>query len=358
MKRIHVEPAWSFRDESGHRLDSQLFVLLNGIHEQGKLTAAAKAMGISYRHSWNLLNTWAAFFGCDLVVLEKGKGAKLTPLGEKLVWAEQRVVARLQPQLKSLASELNLEIQRSLEGVSPLLRLHASHGFAVELLSEYAEDFQLDLQFRSPDEALSALNRGTCDMAGFHVPTEVLSEAMISSYSELLKPRVHRIIRFITRQQGLIIRKGNPQNIQCLEDLTQDGVRFINRQKDAGTRGLFDELLRRKGIDASRITGYEEEEYTHSAIAAHVASDMADVGFGIEAAASRFGLAFIPITTESYVLVCHNKTLRQVAAIRLLEAISNESLQSKISSLPGYSLDHCGEIVRIEELFSWYDPNV
>lgn len=358
MKRIHVEPAWSFRDESGHRLDSQLFVLLNGIHEQGKLTAAAKAMGISYRHSWNLLNTWAAFFGCDLVLLEKGKGAKLTSLGEKLVWAEQRVVARLQPQLKSLASELNLEIQRSLEGVSPLLRLHASHGYAVELLSEYAEDFQLDLQFRSPDEALSALNRGTCDMAGFHVPTEVLSEAMIASYSQLLKPRVHRIIRFITRQQGLIIRKGNPQNIQSLADLTLDGVRFINRQKEAGTRGLFDELLRRNEIDASRISGYEEEEFTHSAIAAHVASGMADVGFGIEAAASRFGLAFIPITTESYVLVCHNKTLRQVAAIRLLEAVSNEALQNKIASLPGYSLDHCGEIVRIEELFSWYDANV
>ncbi len=357
MKRIHVEPAWSFRDESGHRLDSQLFVLLNGIHEEGKLTAATKAMGISYRHGWNLLNHWAAFFGCDLVQLEKGKGAKLTPLGEKLVWAEQRVVARLQPQLKSLASELNLEIQRSLEGVSPLLRLHASHGYAVELLSEYAEEFQLDLQFRTPEEALGALNRGTCDMAGFHVPTEVLSDAMIRSYSQLLKPRVHRIIRFITRQQGLMTRKGNPLNIQTLEDLTKVGVRFINRQKEAGTRGLFDELLRRNQIEPTHIQGYEEEEYTHSAIAAHVASNMADVGFGIEAAASRFGLDFIPVTTESYLLVCHNRTLRQAAAVRLLDTIKSESLQSTISRLPGYSLDHCGDVARIEELFSWYDPH-
>lgn len=357
MKRIHVEPAWSFRDESGHRLDPQLFVLLNGIHEQGKLTAAAKAMGISYRHSWNLLNQWAAFFGCDLVELEKGKGAKLTSLGEKLVWAEQRVVARLQPQLKSLASELNLEIQRSLEGVSPLLRLHASHGYAVELLSEYAEDFQLDLQFRTPEEALSSLNRGACDMAGFHVPTEVLSESMIRSYSQLLKPRVHRIIRFITRQQGLITQKGNPHGIHSLEDLSKDNIRFINRQKEAGTRGLLDELLRRNKIDSKRIQGYQEEEYTHSAIAAHIASDMADVGFGVEAAASRFGLDFIPVTTEYYLLVCHSRTLRQAAAVRLMDTLNSEALQSNIANLPGYSLDQCGEVVRIEEVFSWYDPN-
>lgn len=358
MKRIHVEPAWSFRDESGHRLDPQLFVLLNGIHEKGKLTEAAKLMGISYRHSWNLLNHWAAFFGCELVELEKGKGAKLTPLGQKLVWAEQRVVARLQPQLKSLASELNLEIQRSLEGVSPLLRLHASHGYAVELLSEYAEDFQLDLQFRTPEEALSALNRGACDMAGFHVPTEVLSRSMIESYSHSLKPRVHRIIRFITRMQGLMVKTGNPLNIETLADLTKDGVRFINRQKEAGTRALFDELLRREDIEPLRLQGYEDEEYTHSAVAAHIASDMADVGFGIEAAARRFGLDFIPITTEYYLLVCHSRTLRQAAAVRLLDTIKGDNLQRTIAALPGYSLDHCGDVVRIEEVFPWYDPSV
>lgn len=358
MKRIHVEPAWSFRDETGHRLDPQLFVLLNGIHEKGKLTEAAKLMGISYRHSWNLLNQWAAFFGCDLVELEKGKGAKLTPLGEKLVWAEQRVVARLQPQLKSLASELNLEIQRSLEGVSPLLRLHASHGFAVELLSEYADDFQLDLQFRTPEEALAALNRGACDMAGFHVPTEVLSDSMIESYSHALKPRVHRIIRFITRQQGLMVRKDNPLGIATLGDLTKDEVRFINRQKEAGTRALFDELLRREQVDPLQIEGYAEEEYTHSAIAAHIASDMADVGFGIEAAARRFGLDFVPITTEYYLLVCHSRALRQAATLRLLDAIKGEQLQSTIANLPGYSLDHCGDVVRIEKLFPWYDSRV
>ncbi|MBY4675429.1 substrate-binding domain-containing protein [Marinobacterium arenosum] len=352
-KRIHVEPAWSFRDEHGNRLDPKLFQLLNAVHQHGKLTEAAQQVGISYRHGWNLLNNWAAFFGSELVALQKGKGARLTPLGEKLRWAEQRVVARLEPQLKSLASELNLEIQRSLAGASPLLKLHASHGYAVELLPEYADSFQLDLQFRSAEEALAALNRGACDLAGFHLPTETLSEALIDSYSRHLKPRVHRVIRFITRCQGLIVKPDNPLQITQLDDLQRDGVRFINRQKNAGTRALLDELLRRAGIASARIDGYDDEEFTHSAVAAYVAAGMADVGFGVEAAARQFNLDFIPITTEHYMLVCHNRTLQQEATRRLLTMLSSEAFQQAIEQLPGYRLDRCGEVVPLSEVFPY-----
>ncbi len=354
MKRIHVEPAWSFRDEAGHRLDPQLFLLLNGIHDKGKLTAAAKQAGISYRHSWNLLNQWAAFFGCELVELQKGRGARLTSLGEKLLWAEQRVVARLEPQLKSLASELNVEIQRSLAGVSPLLRMHASYGYAVELLPDYADGYQLDLQFRSAEEALASLNRGSCDVAGFHVPIDILSESLIDTYRQYLKPRVHRIIRFITRCQGIMIRPDNPREIKELKDLVRDDVRFINRQKDSGTRALLDELLRRAGLNSARINGFEDEEYTHSAIAAYVASGMADAGFGVEAAARRFGLAFIPVTTEHYLMVCHKRTLKQAATRQLIASVRAESFQQAVEQLPGYSPSYCGEVVGIEEIFPWF----
>ena len=110
MKRIQIEPAWSFTDEAGNRLDPQLFGLLHAVHQSGKLTTAAAEAGISYRHAWNLLNKWADFFGVELVEMQKGRGARLSPLGDKLLWAEQRVAARLGPQLESLGSELNLEI--------------------------------------------------------------------------------------------------------------------------------------------------------------------------------------------------------------------------------------------------------
>ena len=69
MKRIRIEPAWSFTDEAGNRLDPQLFGLLQAIHRHGKLTFSAAEVGISYRHAWNLLNKWAEFFGAALVNL-------------------------------------------------------------------------------------------------------------------------------------------------------------------------------------------------------------------------------------------------------------------------------------------------
>jgi molybdate transport repressor ModE-like protein len=351
MKKIQITPAWSFTDEAGNRLDPQLFGLLGAVHQGGKLTLAAADVGISYRHAWNLLNKWADFFGVPLVDMQKGRGAQLSPLGEKLLWAEQRVAARLGPQLESLGSELNLEIQQLLEGVKPVLRLHASHGYAVALLPRFAQDFQLDLQYCSPQEALAALNRGACDLAGFHVPTAAISGPLMKNYRRLLKPRSHRIIRFITRCQGLMIKADNPHQIRGLADLLRSEVRFINRQKDSGTRALLDGLLRDAGLSVRKIRGFELEEYTHSAVAAYIAAGMADVGFGVEAAARQFGLGFVPLATEHYLMVCHKQSLNDPKVQRLIDMIESESFREAVSLLPGYSPSHCGKVCGVDALF-------
>ncbi len=350
-KRIQIDPTWTFRDEGGNTLDPQLFKLLAEIHQFKKLTSAAKAAGISYRHGWNLLNKWADFFGTELVKLEKGRGATLTPLGEKLLWAEQRVMARFQPQMANLASELNVEIQKALVNLTPLLRIQASHGYAVALLPQVCiNNLQLDLQYSSPLEALAALNRDACDIAGFHMPTGVAIPQLLERYQQLLKPRSHKIIRFISRQQGLMIAKNNPLQIEGLSDLVRSGVRFINRQEDSGTRALFDQLILNEGISASDISGYNNREFTHSAIAAYVASDMADVGFGVQQAAHQFGLGFMPICSEDYVLVCHQKNLQKAAVSQFIEIIKSEDFKQKVQKLAGYKSELSGAIETIEAL--------
>jgi len=351
MRRISVAPAWIFRDESGESLDPKLFVLLGGIREHGKLTQAAKQAGISYRHSWNLLNQWAAFFGCELVHLQKGRGASLTSLGEKLLWAEQRAVARLEPQLKSFASELNVEIQRSIDGVSPLLHVHASFGYAVELLPKFTHDYQLDLQYKGAEEALISLNKGNCDVAGFHLPMTMLDARYIDTYRRHLRPRAHKIVRFITRRMGLMVKPDNPLQIASLQDLMQDELRFINRERQSATRLLLDELLDRQDVAADLIQGFDDEEYTHSAVAAYVAAGMADVGFGVEAAARQFGLQFIPLVDEQYLMVCHQRTLQQEAMRRFVNSLRSEELADEVRHLAGYSPQGCGEIISVEQLF-------
>lgn len=348
IRKIQIVPTWSFRDDQGNQLDTKLFDLLRHIDRQQRLTAAARDSGMSYRHAWNLLNKWADFFGVALVKLEKGRGARLTALGEKLLWAEKRVVARLEPQLDNLTSELNIALRRIIDGVRPSLTVHASHGYAVELLPKFADGFELDLQYRSEYEALEALGSERCDIAGFHVPVDRLDTGVVSTLNTYLNPRTHHVISFITRQLGIMVAAGNPTSVRRLDDLLNPALRFINRERASGTRKLLDLLLQESSIDSEKIRGYQDEEFTHSAVAAYVAAGMADIGFGVEAAARQFGLEFIPITRERYLFICHRRTLEHEACIRMLEQMRSDAFHQAVAELPGYSATRCGQVVELK----------
>jgi molybdate transport repressor ModE-like protein len=345
MNKLHITPAWVFRSDDNYLFDVQMFDLLGHIHEHQKLTVAAKKSGISYRHAWNLLNRWQAFFGLPLVNMQKGQGTRLSTLGDTLLWGEQRLQARLGPQTESMASELNMELQQLLEGVHPVLRMHASHGYAVALLATFGEELELNLQYCNPEEALLALNRGDCDVAGFHLPTDpAFAQHILTKYQYLLDSESHSVIRFITRQQGLMTRPESSHSIKSLPDLTLPNVRFINRQRASGTRDLLNLLLARDGIAGHNIAGFEREEYTHTAVAAYVASNMADAGFGVEAAARQFGLAFTPLASEQYLLICQQDRLQDKKIQRLLTLLQSPHFVGSLDTLPGYLPDRCGTV--------------
>jgi len=354
MNRLTIRSSWAIESEDGRRLGPELFQMLNAIHDSGKLTTAAGRVGLSYRHAWNLVEAWNAFFGTPLVRFERGKGAHLTPLGEKLLWAEQRVSARLGVQLESVASELNLEINRLLTSATATIRIHGSHGFAVarvpELLENHAH-IQVDLRYPGSIEALASLARGGCDLAGCHVPEGRLATRAMRQYVRWLQPARQRLIHLVTRTQGLFVASGNPKGIRDLHDLTRPGITFVNRQKAAGTRLLFDQLLADAGIDGDRIHGYRTEEFTHAAIAAFVASGAADAGFGIEPAARRFRLDFVPIALERYLFVCNTQTLERPEIAELIAQLKTDRFRAMVAELPGYTCPRAGEVVRLEEEF-------
>lgn len=352
-KKLSISPAWVFRSEDGELFEPVLFRLLKGIRDSGKLTTAAEAAGISYRHAWNLLNRGADFFGLPLVLMRKGHGSRLSPLGEKLLWSEQRVKARLGPQIDSMASELNNQLQQLLAGAHPVLRLHASHGYAVALLPEFADQVELNLQYCNPAEALSALNRGDADLASFHFPAcPRLANQVMEVYRDQLDTRNLRVIRFVTREQGLIIRRDSRDTVAQLSDLTRPDIRFINRDEHSGTRILFNMLLAEQNIAEDQIRGAEREEFTHTAVAAYVAAGMADAGFGVKAAAAQFGLDFINLATEHYLLICHEDRLKQNNMRDLLGLMASEPFLSEIDKLAGYEPDRCGEICTFAELLA------
>ena len=139
--------------------------------------------------------------------------------------------------------------------------------------------------------------------------------------------------------------KGNPLKIEALQDLTRSDIFFVNRQRGAGTRELLDYNLKMAELHSDMIRGYENEEYTHLAVAAAVSSGRADCGMGIAAAASALELDFIPLFMESYDLIIPVEHYESELLLPLVELLSNDIFRSEVSALPGYNVESMGKIV-------------
>src|SRR5262249_47099299 len=134
MLNIEIETVWRFRKEGSPQSVVVMLGVLNEIRKTGKITSAANDAHLSYRHVWNLIEHWSQFFGVPLVETRRGKGSKLTAFGEKLVWAGERMQARLGPQLENLAQELATEIKPFLHHRPSGIRMQSSQCLAVSKL--------------------------------------------------------------------------------------------------------------------------------------------------------------------------------------------------------------------------------
>jgi putative molybdopterin biosynthesis protein len=348
MAKIEFAPSWRLHSAPVTPL---LVGLLRAIQRCGSLAAAAREVGYSYRHVWNLLGDWNRHMGQPLVALERGRGARLTPLAVKLVELEERARTRLAPHFAELAREFERELHAEASARAPRLNLHASHDLALERLPALAEG-ALELQFHSSVESLEALARGDCDLAGFHIAEQWQTPEIL----QRLKPGAHKLIGLAVRDQGLIVARGNAKGIQGLLDLARPGLRFVNRQRGSGTRLVFEQLLARAGIEGARISGYRREELTHIAVATAVADASADVGFGIRAAAAELELGFIPLVSERYLLACRSDRLQSAELKKFLALLRSKPFKAVLAALPGYDNAITGRVMEVEEGLSGPRP--
>ncbi|NPV78104.1 MAG: molybdopterin biosynthesis protein [Anaerolineae bacterium] len=222
-----------------------------------------------------------------------------------------------------------------------------SHDMTLDVLAQYLAGRGRRLVSANVGSlgGLIALRRGEAHLAGSHLLDPQTGEYNLSALRQYLPNMRVRLVTWVGREQGLIVAKGNPKKITSLEDLSRQDVRYINRQRGAGTRVLFDYHLQRLGIMPENVRGYDQEEYTHLSVAAAIASGRGDCGLGVTAAAQALELDFIPLFHERYDLVIPCQHLEGDLLTPIFELAADAKFREAIRALPGYDTTEMGKIV-------------
>ena len=237
---------------------------------------------------------------------------------------------------------------RPLASIERTLLAVGSHDVAIDLLAGELAGHRIELVSANVGSiaGLVALASGAAHLAGTHVldpETRAYNDRAVRRYGPVESVA---LVRFAEREQGLIVARGNPLALFTIADLAERGARYINRQRDAGTRLLFDDLLKRAGVPNAAIVGYERIEFSHLAVAALVAEGSADCGLGIRAAALALGCDFVSLAFEPYDLALRERDLADPRIARTIETIASPGLRAQIERLGGYDTQNAG-LVRL-----------
>ena len=180
-------------------------------------------------------------------------------------------------------------------------------------------------------------------MAGLHLLDPDTGEYNFPYIRNYLKGMEVRLINLVYREQGLMVQRGNPKDIRGLSDLLRKDTSFINRQKGSGTRILLDHTLKTLSLEPTQIQGYENEEFTHMAVASAVASGRVYTGLGILPAAKAMNLDFIPIAKERYDLIIPSIYFEEEKIQRVIEVIRSKEFKETVLQMGGYDVSRTGE---------------
>ncbi|SKA95649.1 putative molybdopterin biosynthesis protein [Paucidesulfovibrio gracilis DSM 16080] len=222
-----------------------------------------------------------------------------------------------------------------------------SHDNTLDLLADALMGLEVPLRLTSSHVGsmggLTAVKNGTALFAGAHLFDPETRDFNFPFLRRYLPNLAVQVVNLAIRHQGLIVPRGNPKGIQGVSDLTRKDIRFINRQRGAGTRILLDHHLEVEGVDFEQVRGYEHEEFTHMAVAVNVLTGAADCGLGIRAAAEALDLDFVPLARERYDLIFPAEHAEDFRLQALLALIGTEAFKQRINNLGGYETTLTGQ---------------
>ncbi|HAK89138.1 MAG TPA: molybdopterin biosynthesis protein [Nitrospiraceae bacterium] len=276
-----------------------------------------------------------------------GRGAGLLM---SLVRADGIIRIPADTEALSAGTEVEVELIRDKNEIKNTIVCIGSHDNTMDILANAVKkkypQFSLSSAHVGSMGGLTALKRGEAHFAGTHLLDEQSGEYNIPFIKRLLADRKIVLVNLVYRQQGFLVKKGNPKNIKGFEDLMRDDVIFINRQGGSGTRLLLDKHLRELGINPYMIKGYDREEYTHMAVASAVLTGLADTGIAVYSSAVALGLDFIPVANERYDLAIPSEFMDMEMIKILLEIIrEDKEFRATVEALGGYDTRDMGKAV-------------
>ncbi len=242
---------------------------------------------------------------------------------------------------------IQVSLYRSKAELEKTILCIGSHDLTLDLMAQFLSEHDRRLVSANVGSqgGLVALRRGEAHLTGSHLLDPETGEYNISYIRHYMPNVPVKVVALVGREQGLIVQKGNPKRITNLRSLTDPTVRYVNRQRGAGTRVLLDYHLKSMTISPDSVVGYSQEEYTHLAVAASVASGRADAGLGIAAAAQALELDFIPLFQERYDLVIPKEHAEDKLLTPLFELLAGSIFRGAVSQLKGYDVSVMGTII-------------
>lgn len=197
----------------------------------------------------------------------------------------------------------------------------------------------------SSRRALEYLKQGRVHTAGSHLRDSGTGDYNVPLINKLFPGGGIRIVTFAVWEQGLVLSRGNRKNIRNIPDLADKQAIVINREKGSGSRDLLDKGLRKAGIAAKTLTGYDNLADGHLSAAYAVAIGDADCCVATRSAARRFGLDFIPLAVERFDLTFSKASLDLPAVKTMLDLLNRATLKRKLETIAGYDTAHTGEVL-------------
>lgn len=240
---------------------------------------------------------------------------------------------------------IDVELYKPLNEIKNTLVSIGSHDIIMDVLSDM---MKLISGHVGSMGGILAMKRGECHIAPIHLLDEETGEYNISYVQKYFKGEKMTLIKGVKREQGFIVKKGNPKNINNFKDLKRKDISYINRQRGAGTRVLLDYNLKLNDINIEDIKGYKRELNTHMAVATCIKTGSADAGLGIYSAAKALDLDFTKVTDEEYDFLVKEKDLENAMIKEFIKKLKSNEFKERVEKLGGYGLDNIGEIVMID----------